>query len=87
MFVLHRTENTSTTISKMTEKELTERKVGAFWGLFIGDSMAMPVHWYYNPDDIKRGYGGWLSGYTAPNKRHPSSILTISATGMYIVVW
>ncbi len=84
MSLLHRAEDTSLANSNMTEKELSERKAAAFWGLFIGDSMAMPVHWYYNPDDIKRGYGGWLTGYTAPNKRHPSSILTISATGMYM---
>ncbi|XP_033731003.1 uncharacterized protein LOC117320541, partial [Pecten maximus] len=46
----------------------------------IADALAMPVHWYYNPDDIKDGYGGWLTGFTAPAKHHPSSIITVSAT-------
>jgi ADP-ribosylglycohydrolase len=54
---------------------------GAIWGMLIADALAMPVHWYYNPDDIKHGYGSWLTGYVAPNKKHPSSILTLSAVG------
>ena len=54
---------------------------GAVWGMLITDALSMPVHWYYNPDDIKSGYGSWLTGYVAPNKRHPSSILSLSAVG------
>ncbi|XP_071508875.1 uncharacterized protein [Diadema antillarum] len=53
----------------------------AFWGMFVADALSMPVHWYYNTDDIQRDFDGWLTGYVAPRKRHPSSILTISATG------
>ena len=53
----------------------------ALWGTVIGDALAMPVHWYYSTRDIKDGYGGWLTGYTAPNVKHPTSILTLSATG------
>ena len=64
-------------------EQLKKAKEGALWGMLITDALAMPVHWYYNPDDIKRGYGGWLTGFTAPNKRHPSSILTLSAVGRY----
>lgn len=52
----------------------------ALWGTVIGDALAMPVHWYYSTRDIKDGYGGWLTGYTAPNVKHPTSILTLSAT-------
>ena len=68
----------------ITAEKLEQRKKEAFWGLFIGDALAMPVHWYYNPHDIQRGYGGWLTGYRAPNTRHPSSILTLSAAGKSI---
>ncbi|XP_056004469.1 uncharacterized protein LOC125667861 isoform X2 [Ostrea edulis] len=66
--------------SNMSAK-LQRAKQEAVWGMFIADALAMPVHWYYNVADIKSGYGGWLTGYRAPEKRHPSSILTISATG------
>ncbi|XP_061171755.1 uncharacterized protein LOC133181237 isoform X1 [Saccostrea echinata] len=66
--------------NKMSAK-LQKAKQEALWGMFVADALAMPVHWYYNPADIKSGYGGWLTGYRAPEKHHPSSILTISATG------
>jgi len=55
--------------------------VECMWGLLAADALAMPVHWYYNPYDIKKGYGGWLKGYRAPNDHHPTSILRLSATG------
>ena len=25
-----------------------ERLRGALWGMFVGDALAMPVHWYYD---------------------------------------
>lgn len=52
----------------------------AFWALCAGDSMSMPVHWYYNIDDIKRDFGGWISGFNSPQDGHPSSIVTLSNT-------
>ncbi|KAK6194790.1 hypothetical protein SNE40_000347 [Patella caerulea] len=60
---------------------LKRAKEEAMWGMHIADAIAMPVHWYYNADDIKWGYGGWLTGYNPPNKKHPTSILTISNFG------
>lgn len=59
---------------------------GAVWGMLISDALSMPVHWYYNPSDIKRGYGSWLTGYVAPNQKHPSSILSLSAVGKYDLI-
>ncbi|XP_041834362.1 uncharacterized protein LOC121635293 [Melanotaenia boesemani] len=52
----------------------------AFWAMCVADSMSMPVHWYYNVQDIRRDFGGWISGYNSPADRHPSSILTLSNT-------
>lgn len=52
----------------------------AFWALCAADSMSMPVHWYYNIDDIRTDFGGWISGFNSPQDRHPSSILTLSNT-------
>jgi len=26
-----------------------EKRQGALWGLYIGDALAMPVHWHYRP--------------------------------------
>jgi ADP-ribosylglycohydrolase len=25
----------------------------SLYGLYIGDALSMPVHWFYNPEDIK----------------------------------
>ncbi|KAM4560436.1 uncharacterized protein PAE49_012639 isoform 1-T3 [Odontesthes bonariensis] len=52
----------------------------AFWGMCAADSMSMPVHWYYNINDIRRDFGGWISGFNSPADRHPSSILSLSNT-------
>ncbi|XP_038584037.1 uncharacterized protein LOC119909830 [Micropterus salmoides] len=52
----------------------------ALWAVCAADSMSMPVHWYYDIDDIKRDFGGWISGFCSPRDRHPSSILSLSNT-------
>nr|XP_040029775.1 uncharacterized protein LOC120817518 isoform X2 [Gasterosteus aculeatus aculeatus] len=52
----------------------------ALWAMCAADSMAMPVHWYYNIDDITRDFGGWICGFMSPRDRHPSSILNLSNT-------
>ncbi|XP_047432365.1 uncharacterized protein LOC125000759 [Mugil cephalus] len=57
------------------------RAVGeALWGACAADSMSMPVHWFYDVQDIRRHLGGWVSNFTDPPKRHPSSILSLSNT-------
>ncbi|XP_068165596.1 uncharacterized protein [Antennarius striatus] len=52
----------------------------ALWAMCAADSMSMPVHWYYNISDIRRDYGGWISGFNSPRDKHPSSILSLSNT-------
>jgi ADP-ribosylglycohydrolase len=44
------------------------------FGLWIGDALAMPVHWYYNRQALYRDYG-WVTDYMAPRNPHPDSIL------------
>ncbi|MGB0416245.1 MAG: ADP-ribosylglycohydrolase family protein [Coraliomargarita sp.] len=50
------------------------RFLAAWWGSFIGDALAMPVHWYYKRELIPRDYGA-IRGYLAPKNPHPDSIL------------
>jgi ADP-ribosylglycohydrolase len=52
-----------------------KRLINALWGLFIGDALAMPAHWYYNPDNIKRDFNGGVRGYEAPPHPHPESFM------------
>ena len=51
-----------------------DRALGALWGLFIGDALAMPAHWYYRRKALQRDYGT-ITDYTAPRNPHPDSIL------------
>ncbi len=43
-------------------------------GAMVADSVAMPVHWYYNQSAIERDFG-ILDCYHSPKKIHPDSIL------------
>jgi len=47
---------------------------GTLYGLFIGDALAMPVHWYYNRAALARDYGV-VRDYLVPRNPHPDSIL------------
>ncbi len=54
--------------------DIQSRKKGAILGMFIGDALAMPVHWYYDRQALYRDYGH-ITGYQAPRNPHPDSIL------------
>lgn len=54
------------------------RRDGAILGMFIGDALAMPVHWYYNRQALVQDYGH-VDNYLTPKNPHPDSILWRSA--------
>ena len=47
---------------------------GLVWGSFIGDALAMPVHWYYDRAALHRDYG-IVREYLPPRNPHADSIL------------
>ena len=47
---------------------------GLAWGSFIGDALAMPVHWYYDRAALHRDYG-IVREYLPPRNPHADSIL------------
>jgi ADP-ribosylglycohydrolase len=51
-----------------------DRALGALQGLFLGDALAMPVHWYYDRQALRRDYGE-VRDLLAPRNPHPGSIL------------
>ena len=53
---------------------------GALWGMFIGDALAMPVHWYYNITALWQDFGQ-IRDYQAPKTHHPNSIMALANTG------
>ena len=44
----------------------------AFIGSLVADAVAMPVHWYYNPQQLKKDYGV-ITGFQAPKNPHPDA--------------
>ncbi len=56
-----------------TEKK--QRIINALWGLFIGDALAMPAHWYYQPANIPKLFGGSVKTYEAPPHPHVEAFL------------
>lgn len=53
---------------------LSDKAQATLYGLFIGDALAMPVHWYYDPLNIEKDFGT-IRDYMAPKAVHPESIL------------
>jgi ADP-ribosylglycohydrolase len=59
-----------------------DRIGGALWGLFIGDALAMPTHWFYGGErQVRSTYGGPITGYVKPVQELPGSIMNKSSTG------
>ncbi len=58
-----------------------QRVKAALANLFIGDSLSMPVHWFYNPGDIIRVFGKYgVTGLEPAPLVHPSSIMSLHST-------
>lgn len=57
------------------DAKLRSRVESALWGLFVGDALAMPVHWYYNVGNIYRDFKDGINGYEAPRHPHPEAFM------------
>jgi ADP-ribosylglycohydrolase len=51
---------------------VSDRAAGAVIGALVGDALGLGPHWYYDLAELRREYGGWISGYTdpKPNRYH-----------------
>ncbi len=47
----------------------------ALWGLFAGDALAMPAHWFYSLKNLQNTFNGGLTGYEAAPHPHPESFM------------
>ena len=63
-----------------TSQVIESRLRSALWGMFSGDALAAPSHWYYGGfPQIQSDYGrGGITGYTKPALNMPGSILNKS---------
>jgi len=57
-----------------------QRAVAALKSLFIGDALAMPVHWYYSVMDIECQFPGGVNDFEDAPAHHPSSIMSLHST-------
>ena len=57
-----------------------KEKKAALFGLYVADAVAMPVHWMYNLNNLKRDYGT-IQGYVQPKDYFEGSIMNLSNTG------
>lgn len=63
----------------MNTLTLAEQIRGALWGMFVGDALAMPVHWYYDLTSLRRDFGV-IRDFQAPKAHHPNSIMALAST-------
>jgi len=64
----------------MVDSNKLDRWWGALWGMFVGDALAMPVHWYYDVAALQRDFGV-VRDFQSPRDFHPSSIMSLASTG------
>ena len=65
--------------NKPDEKALERARAG-LRSLYVGDALAMPVHWYYNPKDILKAFPGGIQKLEDAPAYHPSSIMPLHST-------
>lgn len=74
------TRSLSTMASSSLPITIADRARGALLGFYCGDALAMPVHWYYDVNQLKRDFGA-ITRYEAPKPSFPGSIMNLSNTG------
>jgi len=67
--------------NKVTTRPIAQqRATTALQTLFVGDALAMPVHWFYKPLDIDLAFPGGVTTFEAAPTFHPSSIMPLHST-------
>lgn len=51
-------------------RDRRERLLGAIWGQFVGDALALGSHWHYNLAERARLYPGGIRGFERPVEGH-----------------
>lgn len=49
-----------------TATDSLDRAAGCIVGAFVGDALGLGPHWYYDLTELRRDFGEWIDGYTAP---------------------
>lgn len=54
---------------------VARRIENALWGAFIGDALAMPVHWFYSAERIREHFPGGIDRYFSAPHPHPDAFM------------
>jgi len=57
------------------------RATASLWGLFMGDALASPVHWFYDLRALRATFPKGIQKYEKPPMTLSGSILNLSSTG------
>ena len=60
---------------QLSTESRRRRLQNALWGIFIGDALAMPAHWYYKFDNLRRAFDGGICDYVEPPHPHLESFM------------
>jgi ADP-ribosylglycohydrolase len=50
----------------MNISKIRDRVAGSIVGAFVGDALGLGPHWYYDLAELRRDFGHWIDGFTAP---------------------
>jgi ADP-ribosyl-[dinitrogen reductase] hydrolase len=65
----------------MNRKAIADKLKGSLYGMLVGDAVAVPVHWFYSPENIRKEYGE-ITGIVAAKPNHAESMVQgMSYTG------
>jgi ADP-ribosylglycohydrolase len=65
---------------------IKSRALAALKLIYVADALSMPVHWFYNPQDIFNAFPGGIQKFEAAPHKHPHDFLSLPvATGKQIV--
>ena len=59
---------------------IKQRAIAALKLIYVADALAMPVHWFYNPQDIFNAFPSGIQKFEAPPPKHPHDFLSLPAT-------
>lgn len=59
---------------------IKQRAIAAFKLIYVADALAMPVHWFYNPQDILNAFQNGIKKFEAAPPKHPHDFLSLPAS-------
>jgi ADP-ribosyl-[dinitrogen reductase] hydrolase len=53
---------------------IADKLKGSLYGMLVGDAVAVPAHWFYSPESIRKEYGD-ITGIVAAKPNHAESMV------------